>query len=47
MTTHINNKSIHVFELVINRNRSAHGQYLRIMDDIAPPWMKSSDENGH
>ena len=44
MASRIRSKSILVFELVIIRNRSARGQCLRIMDDIAPPWMEANDE---
>jgi hypothetical protein len=44
MTNRISSKSVHVFKLVMSCNRSAHGQCLRIMDDIAPPWMEANGE---
>ena len=31
---------IHLLELAIVHNRSAHGQNLRIIDDVVSPWIK-------
>lgn len=35
---------IHLLDLVFNHSESTHEQYVRIMDDIALPWMENHDK---
>lgn len=34
---------IHLLELVTSHDQSAHGQNMRMTDDIMPPWMLKGD----
>lgn len=37
-----NQQDIHLGKLIIGQNQSDQEQFLRIMDDNMPPWMKQN-----
>ena len=37
-------RAIHLLELIINKKESTHEQYMIIIDDVAPLWMKNGDK---